>query len=41
LLIAVRRAIQTLSTPVWNALADKTKKARTQEGFALANVCMW
>ena len=28
LLISLRRLIQTLSTPLWNALADKTKKAR-------------
>ncbi len=27
-LIAVRRALQTLGTPLWNAMADKTKKAR-------------
>eukprot|EP00434_Breviolum_minutum_P005320 symbB.v1.2.004692.t1/scaffold269.1/size246462/2 len=28
-LIAVRRALQTLGTPLWNAMADKTKKARS------------
>eukprot|EP00438_Fugacium_kawagutii_P021747 Skav206704 [mRNA] locus=scaffold99:175613:176255:+ [translate_table: standard] len=38
LLIAVRRLIQTLATPLWNALADKTKKARTGKGSKGGNI---